>query len=175
MATRYYLTDVNLDTTCDPSVAAKDLDKVRGAGATSASDSMTSGTYVNIMAFDLDVSGDSPGTGTHFFIIHINAAVDLTYRFRLVSVNSSCSIVNTSAWTADQTGAGWKTFPTMSLTWGTADRLRLEVQGFKNGGAGSKFLDVFVNDVDSYIDANWPVGGLSIPVAMNSYKQRRAA
>ena len=56
----------------------------------------SSETYVELLSFDIDVSGDSPATGVHDLSIDVAAATLLDYKFRVQGIDDTgCAVDNT--------------------------------------------------------------------------------
>ena len=72
MATRYFLKDTNAQTTCDASDNPLDLSQTQGTGATTVG-SVNNTSFVEEFVWDIDVSGDSPVTGTFDVSVSVNA------------------------------------------------------------------------------------------------------
>ena len=173
MATTYYLRDTNNDTTCD-ATGPKDLSKTQGSPGAEVTGSTGSSTFVEVMSYDIDVSGDTPATGTH------SASIDVTTlsakseaRFRVQEISAACAVLNSSTYTTFTT-TGIKTL-SASLTWGTGNRLRVSVELRLSSNGGTRTIGVQTQDADSFDTAPWTapvttavkdvIGGGIIPFA----------
>ncbi len=158
MPTAYYLKDTNGQTTCDIGDGSDhDLSKTQGSATTATSINVNDTAFVRCMVFDLDVSADSPATGSHTVNVNINSfSGTVEARWRLVAVDDAgCSNVNTSGYSATYSSTGAKS-DSLSLTWGaSAERLRLEVEIRRSGGHGNVSITLDVNHANSYVDAPW--------------------
>lgn len=156
MAVTYYLRNTNADTTCDAANTPKDLSQTQGSGPNSQQSSQTGSTsFTEVMSFDIDVGADG-ATGDHTISIDVSAVdAKAEYRFRVQSVNASCSVVNSSAYSSTFNNTGIKTLGPTNLTWGTADRLRLSIEIRKSSNGGNRDLTVNTEDADSTVIAPW--------------------
>lgn len=161
MTTKYFCLNTNLETTCDVGDARDtDLSKTQGGSGTKVSLQTQSSTFVELLVFDSDVSGDSPATGNHDISIDVSAAsaaAEFEYKFRAQAIDDAgCSVSANTAYSSIFTGTGIKTLIAASLTFAAGDeRLRISVEGRKIGSHGNKSLTVNTGDVDSFILAPW--------------------
>ena len=159
MAIDYYLRNTNTDATCDAgaSVADYDLNKTQGSGPnTVASGPLTNTSYVEIFTWDIDVSGDSPATGSHTVKVNISAISKGNVRWRIQEVSSGCSVLNSSSYSTVYTSTGAKS-DSLSLTWSTGDRLRLSME-FQFTGKGSGSVSISTEDASSVDQSPWSAG-----------------
>ena len=171
MATRYFLKDTNAQTTCDASDNPLDLSQTQGTGATTVG-SVNNTSFVEEFVWDIDVSGDSPVTGTFDVSVSVNAIdADTEGRFRVQVIDDTgCAISQNSAYSSLFTTTGVKTFTTASLTWGAGDeRLRVSLEYRRSAGHGGKAMTIDVNHADSWIDAPWGGGSTTLVADSGSY------
>jgi hypothetical protein len=156
----YYLASTNLDTVCD--VGANDRDCTRERVLPPAD--KTLGTSIDSWSergvFDIDVTGDNPGSGTHDISIYnivVNHPGEVEFRFRLQAIDDTgCVVERNSPYSAVFGTGGTKEF-SLTLPWTVnANRLRLSVEAQRVGGAGGKTFTLDVNDSRSVIQAPWP-------------------
>jgi hypothetical protein len=160
MTVQYWLLNSNIDTTCDP-LGSNNYDLVGLTGTGDSSHTynvagITTTTFIG--AYDVDVGGDNPTTGSHTLNLIISNVRNALFKFRLKQINDSgCGATNTSAFSTEYGSAGTIT-DSISLTWtgGSGDRLRLEVWGYETVACGTR---AFVMDVgtNSYFDAPFDV------------------
>jgi hypothetical protein len=163
VATKYFLRNVNVDTTCDGTNTPLDLNQTQGTSTTQATTAGQHSAWTEMASFDVDVSGDSPSTGSQTFDISvsINSIVgsDVEVRWRVQAIDDTgCSVTNSStAYSSVYTTTGVKT-DTLTLTWSAGDeRLRLSVETRKINNHGNKDVTLDVNDTNSWVQANdWP-------------------
>jgi hypothetical protein len=163
VATKYFLRNVNVDTTCDGTNTPLDLNQTQGTSTTQATTAGQHSAWTEMASFDVDVSGDSPSTGSQTFDISvsINSIVgsDVEIRWRVQAIDDTgCSVTNSStAYSSVYTTTGVKT-DTLTLTWSAGDeRLRLSVETRKINNHGNKDVTLDVNDTNSWVTANdWP-------------------
>lgn len=167
MATTYYLRNTNADTSCDASAAPHDLSQTQGSGPNSATSGANgSNSFSEVMTFDVDASGDSPGSGAHSVQIEVTAmSARAEAQFRVQAVNSSCSVLQSSAYSSTFTSTGTYSLTTGSLPWAGANRLRVSIEIRRSSGpVDPKSLTVATESANSYIDAPWPVAGSKVLV-----------
>lgn len=157
MATRYYCRNTNADTSCDTANSPLDLSKTQGSGPNATvSAAIGDLTFVECMSFDVDVSGDSPSTGTHSVSLDVSAMdTRAEARFRVQVVNNSCTVTQNSAYSSAFTAVGVQTLTTGSLTWAAENRLRISVEIRRTSGGGTRSLTIDTENADSWIDAPW--------------------
>jgi len=158
----YYCHDTNNDSTCDvPSVVSDDLNS-SGAddGASVISTGSKSETFVQVLVFDVNVTGDSPSSGTFAAYLYVNAiTTNTTGRFRIQQIeDTGCTAVSSSSYSAEFTTTGQKSLTGQSITWSTGTRLRISVEMHSVvGDHGTKTITVTV-DGNSYVSAPWSGG-----------------
>jgi len=163
MSTKYFPQDANADTTCDTTAKAQDMSKTQGTTTTSGSDSVSDTPFVEVHSFDIDATPDSPGSGSHDVSLDVNTmSAGATGRYRIQAVDDAgCGVSASSAYSANFTSA--TSFPHLltgtSLAWAAGDeRLRLSVELSRDSGQhGGKSVTSNVQDVDSFVDAPWPI------------------
>ena len=150
--TRYYMNDTQTNPGTGGNVY--DLDTTIGtAGTLQNNEGGTSfvfnlgwqqevGTTVASADFDISVSVAAI-TGT------------AEYRFRIVRVDSSDVVQAASAYGSTYSTTGTKTETlTLSTTWNSGDRLRLEMEIRRAGGHGNVAVRVDTGNASSYVDAD---------------------
>jgi hypothetical protein len=135
------------------------MSKTQGSSTTQISDSVSDTPFVEVLTFDIDVSGDSPSTGNHNVSVDVNA-IDpgSTGRFRIQAIDDSgCGVSASSSYSSTFTTNGIKTLSATSLTWGAGDeRLRLSIELSRDSGQhGNKDITINVQDADTFVEAPW--------------------
>lgn len=100
------------------------------------------------------------GAGTYTVELNVTAAGGgiTGYKVQLVRVSSSCGLVTTLATSSSQVGTGLKTFtfPSISSSGASSDRLQVRVLVSASGGSRpSRTLSVRVNTTDSEVHVPW--------------------
>jgi hypothetical protein len=169
MATRYYWRDTNADATCDYGADPRDLSKTQGTPTTIYKDMAGVTSFTRVIDFDMNVSGDTPGSGSYSFdtSISINAIIKCDIRYRIIQVrDSGCTEGTATGYSTTRTAAGTYTETLGPITWGaTADRLRVSLEAQETATHATRDFTLDVNHASSYVDAPWPVaaGGVTIP------------
>ena len=102
----------------------------------------TVGTTVSGTSFDISIDANSI-SGTAEF------------RFRIARIDNTNTIQAASSYSSTYNTTGIKTATlTLSTTWNTGDRLRLEFEARRAGGHGNVSVEVNTGDADSYVDAD---------------------
>jgi len=99
-------------------------------------------TTVSDSSFDISVNVSSIG-GT------------AEYRFRIARVDSSNVVQAASSYGSTYSTTGVKTETlTLSTTWNSGDRLRLEMETRRSGGHGNVSVGISVGNTSTYVDAD---------------------
>ena len=166
MPTKYYPFSTNVSGTCDSGVGSDhDMFDTAPGGSTSHNDTNPGGSYVEVRSYIVDVSGDSPVTGSQTY----NCSVDVTVlskcdiRFRIRAIDTTgCGRTNSSGYQEYLvgTGTGIKTF-SLTLDFTSSDELLEFVTEIRDeaGSHGTKQATVSVDDNDTWVEAPWPVAG----------------
>ena len=145
----YYLQSTNLDHTCDASgTNSYDLGASVGTGTQGTITATT--TYAQVSTSD--ISWASPHDGPFDASINVTTLVGtgMTFKFRVEAVNSSCTVIASSAFSADFTTTGVKTLSaTLSGTTG-ANRLRLAIWAKKSAGPPAPLMTI-TNGSSSFV------------------------
>ena len=167
MATRYFPQNTDVDTGCTAGAADGDHDLSQTQGTTTVHTSNVAGvtTYTEVRSYQVDVTGDSPVTGSLSYSCSIDIAVlsKCDVRFRLRSVDDTgCTRTSVSGYQEylTATGAGIKTF-SLTLDFTAADEdLELVMEAREESGShGGRTIDINVQDADTWVDAPWPAAG----------------
>jgi hypothetical protein len=144
-----YCQSTNIDTNCDPAAGTK-YDLGNSLGTFGSAFVVASTSYVQRTCWDfLWTPKDGPIT------ISLNCTdlqgTSATWRFRAQALNSACTVIANSAYSAEFTTTGIKTM-TDSLT-GTsgANRLRISLEAKRSGGGPPPPLSTITDDANSYI------------------------
>ena len=164
MPTKHYPLSSDIDATCNSGIGVdRDMTKTALGGATADTFNVAGVTsYTEQASYMIDVSGDSPITGSQTY----NLSIDLTalakadVRFRIRAVNDTgCVRTNSSGYQEYlvAAGTGIKTF-SLTLDFTAADeRLELAVEGREQSGAhGTRSITISVDDDDTWVEAPWP-------------------
>lgn len=150
--TRYYLQ--NTQTNDGTGGSIYDLTDVIGsAGSVNNSTNQTAFTLTQAwqQTFGTTVTGTS-------FDISVNIASitgTAESRFRIARVDSANVVQAASAYSTTYNTTGIKTFTlTLSTTWNTGDRLRLEQEVRRSGGHGNVSFETSTGNSNSYVDAD---------------------
>lgn len=114
-----------------------------------AASGINSDSFAEVMAFDVDVTGDSPATGNHNASVDVSAVSidDFEYRFRVQAVDDSgCSVSASTSYSSTFSTSGIKTLASTALTWagGTDDLLRLSLEARNTAG-----IKYFLSDANA--------------------------
>jgi hypothetical protein len=132
-----------------------ELSETQGTGATLGSGNEGGSTFVEKLRFEREVGTSINGTSFSCSIDMASvSASTLEWRWRVVKVDSSGTIVTGSAYSTAHNTAGIKTQTlTLSTTWAAGDRVGISLELRKTGGGGNRSFTLNVNDVDSKVDA----------------------
>ena len=125
--TKYYLFNTQ-NGTCTGGYVY-DLNQNFPTGPADVQGSTNSGSYVEILAFDVAV-GATGAVGTYNISVEISAVNRVAgARWRLQRVNSSCVVQESSGYSAEYTTIGIKTDAiAFSPSWASGDILRLSIE-----------------------------------------------
>ena len=158
MPTTYYPQNTNTDATCDYGAVQGDHDMAKTAGTpTTHNMASASATYTVERSYQIDVSGDSPTTGSQTFncSVSINTIKKLDVRFRLAAVDTTGCARTYSGYSSVYTTTGTKTF-SLTLNFGAGDEhLELQVESQNTGKGYDGIIDV--QDSNTWVQAPWPV------------------
>lgn len=148
-ATTYYLR--NTQTGGGTGGTVYDLSGTQGTNAT-LSASVSSNTFAEVLRFQITLGSALPQTDIPFSV-SINAiSANSEVRWRIQELNSSNTVVASSAYATAQTTTGTKTGTiSFSNTWAANDRLAISVEYRRTGGTGSRTLTLNINNANTYI------------------------
>jgi len=131
--------------------AVYDLSTTQGTGET-LSASVSSNTFAEVLRFQITIGADLPATNIPFSI-SINAiSASSEVRWRVQELNSSNTVIASSAYATVETTTGTKTGTiSFSNSWADGDRLAISVEYRRTSGSGSRTLTLNVNNANSYI------------------------
>lgn len=165
MPTRYYPQNTNTDGNCDfgSNVADHDLSKTQGTTTGHNDDVSTITSFSQRRSYQLDVSGDSPlfSSQTYNLSIDISLFRGTNLRFQICSVDRTGCLFGacSGTHTENDTGAAVKTF-SLTLNFASGDEdLLLTVEGMEATNHGNRDYTIDVQDVDTWVEAPWPVAG----------------
>lgn len=173
---KYYPQNTNTDTDCDTTAKPQDMSKVQGTTTTSVSDNAADTPFVEVHTWDINVSGDSPITGTHNVSIDVaSMSTGATGRFRVLAIADvgDCGIDASGGYSSNFNSGTPQpmTDTSNSITWGTSVRLRLSIELSRDASQhGNKSVTTNVQDVDTWVEAPWdePTAGGTNPGWMSA-------
>ena len=148
------------------------MSKTQGTSTTHTTDAAGLTTWTEVRSYQINVTGDSPVTGSLSYDLSIDliTITKADCRFRIRSVDdAACTRTNSSGYQTYVGGvdaAGIKTF-SLTLNFTAADEdleLTMEVQ--ENTTHGTRQIQINVQDADTWVDAPWPEAGGSKQVAI---------
>lgn len=155
MARTYYLRNTNLDPVCNVA-GPRDLSTDVGVGPAEVFMGTTSGSFVEVATFDMNIAGERPSSGVHNVDLNISSVLDpgeVEGRVRLRAVAPHCGVLASSAYSSTITDVG-VLVAMLDLAWPEeANRIRLSFELRKLAGVGSKVIGVMTQDLLSFVQA----------------------
>jgi len=132
-----------------------DLSTTQGTSTTLNTGNLNSTDFTEMLFWQVTV-GDTPTATTFPTSLSISALTGtLGYRWRIQRVDSSNTVLASSAYSTTRTTTGTQTETlTLSETWAAGDRFRLSFEIARTGGHGNVALNLNVNDANSFVDVD---------------------
>lgn len=167
MPTSYYPQNTNTDGTCDAGAASGDHDMAKTAGTPTTHTTDTTGitSFTLDRSYQIDVSGDSPATGsrTYNLSISVNTINRTDLRFRIAAVDTTGCARTYSSYSSTYTTAAVHTFSLTLNFAATDEHLELQVECQENTTHGGRDYTLDVQSSNTWVEAPWPLAGVKPP------------